>query len=162
METINVKFKNQMVYPIAYAAIEDSKIYISYILDGTFPGYLEAIKAHEKVYFKGNGHFLNDNIFGMCVDPCGWIFYPTDLSKIVRDFLKKYKLKDLEQRLNNAKTSDEEYNLASTIEKQLSEFHRQCVNLIAYYETNDEETKNWIMLLPYINDEVHDFIQKKT
>jgi hypothetical protein len=153
MENIEVKYKPNMTMATAYACIEDGKkvAYITDILKGAFPSFLNAVEAHERVHLKGNGNFLPDGV----EDSGG------DRGKIVRNLIRKYRFPELEEKLNGYPWPINivvgEYEVA----KELSHFHRQCVDLIAYSEANGEETKNWILILPYIGDEVEDFIREK-
>jgi hypothetical protein len=157
MGKIQVKYK-PMITSTADASIEDGKkiIYITEILKGAFQEYLDALQDHEKVHLKdGDDYFLHDNLVDI----------GSDRGKIVRKLVSKYNFPELKKKLENPDNGYPwpvngvvaEYEVA----KELSNFHRQCVNVIAYYEESNEETKNWILLFDLIGDDVMNFIKQK-
>jgi len=151
MGDIEVKFEKSR--RMCYATVEDGKkiIYINEILRGTFPGFLNSRIGHEKVHLKRKGGFLPDEYY---------VFGP-ERYKILRDLLRKYKFRELEELLNSIEDPRHQGTVEYYIGQLISDFHCECVDLIAYSETNNEETKNWMAIGHFIDDEVIDFIQNK-
>jgi hypothetical protein len=154
MEHIEVRFVElTSTNGFAYIAPDGTKIIgISNTLVGAPSGYLNALEGHERVHLKGNnGYFLFDN----------W-----SLQEDIKKLLKKYKFSELEKKLENPDNSYpypmNKLYAEYEVTKELINFHRQCADLIAYYEGKDEETKNWILLSYFIGDEVIDFIKQNS
>jgi hypothetical protein len=164
MEDIEVRFDTK--YPLetllvaaAYTELNGKKsIYINKALKEAPFGCLNAIKEHEKVHLKGR-YFLFDDFESI-----------ENKESVLLAYAKNYHFKELEEKLKDPKNNRrpiKKFNTENEVAREISHINHHTANLIAYYETNDEETKNWIMFLDGIKEdddmrkEILDFIIEK-
>lgn len=156
MDSSEVRYKNKGIiglFCIAGAVTESGgkkEIYITEALKDAPQGLKLAIEGHEKIHKRTKDNFLNDSLHLM-----------DNYKIIVPQILAKYRLEDLEQKLKEDMGSPFHRITEYEVAKELSDIFRQCVNLISYFETPDEETRNWIVALDYIRDEIGSFMKSK-
>jgi len=138
-----------------YARRRDGAVVIPDVFRGAYEGFINALVAHERVHLREKKGFLPDSSN-----------YLQKHIKLLTCLVQKYRFEELEEKL---KRPIGEYPCLSDfflakkeVAKKISDFHRSCVNLIAFSETEDEETRNWLVSLDYTEDERSEFIFKKT
>ena len=149
-----IKYKDMgLVLGTVIRETDKKGIYISEALKNSPKGLKKAIRGHERVHFRMKNNFLND-----CLGLKG-----AKLDRIIPDLIERHKRGDLKQRLEKEDKNHDSYLVTlCEIAGELSGFSREAVNLIAYCEAPDRDTKNWIASIYSIEDEIGNFLLKKT
>jgi len=136
-----------------YARRSDGAVVIPDVFRGAYEGFINALVAHERVHLKEKKGFLPDSSV-----------YLQKHIKLLTYFVQKYRFEELEGKLKKPidENSPDFFLAKKEVAKKISDFHRSCANLIAFSETEDEETRNWLLSLDCTEDERAEFVFKKT